>query len=739
MAIKKITGTILKSLNILPITIILFFSLAHHLFSIWERSAVSIAVFVVLGIPLLFLGLNLLFNGNKIDRLFHDWKKNRLMLFLAILLGFFGAYRVIESPKVFHSITITPGLDTTQVAEIIELKVNGDVIPLAKQAVESNWEVRDYAIAGSVESQPLHLSAFAPVGVPCDLLFYTLPEGGQITIMTGMTKIHKNLSSLAPEQISLEFKTGYRGIPYWLFIPFLFLMDWAAFSFLIYCVFRLYKYGEWIEDLAFTNNPRLVNHRRNILILVSLSVILHVCYALSVPLILDVDSPTYLNGAVYWIQNGTLDGVSSLRGPGTTFLFAPFLLLFGRNPWGLKIFLHLLGIGCVLLAYLISWQLSNNSRLSFLTGFITFLIPDLYYASTYVMSDLANIFFVLLFCLFVLIALKRRTLKWYLWAFFEGSFLVLLRPENLVVLCTGIFAVGIQPLWVVLKKFSKKESIGIRSAYKDIGIIGISALLAFLPIFWWCMHNYYHQDYFGLSNYSGQVLYDGWIYYGDASGLHFSNKESEAVQIIDNALLRYPAQISDNTGVATGAEIFSSLSNEGYSRNESMALLQTAVMDSIRKDWRLTMRLLWIKIGDALRPEIPHSFTFPLPGEPPIERPIEPLYFDAENVHIPVLILSTRWVYQRLDTFYWNLYPYWVWICLACLLIVLLRRPNIQWPMLVFITFTRLFIPLLMSVANWRYTTSAIVLLQIITINCIYLICLGMQSASRKPIAQLNE
>jgi len=336
--------------------------------------------------------------------------------------------------------------------------------------------------------------------------------------------------------------------------------------------------------------------------------------------------------------------------------------------------------------------------------------------------------------LFFIVALKTRAMKWYVSTLLVVSYLVLLRPENLVSLGVVVFAFGVQPIWNLFHKPDMEQHNDRQASYKDLTRIAIATLLAFLPILWWSAHNYTQQGFFGLSHSVGQPLYDGWIYFGEASRVPIMDLESEAIQEINEVLVRFPPKISDGAGVVTGGEIIVSLQQDGYTLDESMTLLKTAAIDAIVKDWKLSMKVLGLKLYQALRPELLSTLTYNLPHEPFIERPLEPIYFDPETIRVPALIQAMRWLNERLESFYLTLYPFWVWIDLACLFLILFRKPSIQWLVIFILTFTTIFIPILISHGNWHYTCYALILLQIIVVNNIYLIMRGIKGLTKNSL-----
>jgi hypothetical protein len=711
---------------IIPLAIVFFAFLCDHVFSIWEQPAVFIFITFLLGIPASIVLSLWVYTKVK----FHPtWKDERkILLFVSLLIGIAGAWYMSSMPEVYQKIIITPVLETQQNIALVEVKVNGNIISLENYAKESQWIIQNGMVLATFESKPLIIVSRGRVAAPAVLLFNSTSQSGSVFVKNGSVTTFTNLVASDERERSIKLLLGYRGIPYWLFAPFLFVINWVGCSLLIYLLLYVFKQGEFVIQNDAIPTTFVPKHLRNLLILILISSALHTWYALSMPLILDSDSPGYLDTAVHWVQNGTLNGITTIRTPGTTLLFAPFLYLFGRNAWGIKILLHLLGIGCVPLAYAICWKLSKKSALSFITGLLVILIPDMYFLSNFVMADIINIFFILLMLLFFIIALKTKAMKWYVSTLLVISYLILLRPENMISLGVVVFALGIQPIWDLFHKPTKEQHFNRQASIKDLTKIGIATLLACLPILWWCSHNYYQQGFFGLSHSIGQPLYDGWIYFGEASGVPMLNPESKAIKEMNEVLVRFPPNVSDGAGVATGGEIIVSLQKDGYTLDESMTLLKTAAIDAIGKDWKLSMRVFGLKLYQALRPELLSKLTYNLPDEPFIERPLEPKYFDPETIRIPAVILSARRVNQWLDTYYLTIYPFWVWIDLACLFLILLRKPSIPWLVLFISTFSTIFIPLLISHGNWHYTCYALILLQIIVVNSLYFFVRGFKS-----------
>ncbi len=255
-------------------------------------------------------------------------------------------------------------------------------------------------------------------------------------------------------------------------------------------------------------------------------------------------------------------------------------------------------------------------------------------------------------------------------------------------------------------------------------ILGLMAALATLPILAWMGHVHKVYGIYSLGNHPGIALYDGWVYYGDASKLSFSDPASPAMQKIQAALQEYPADISDKTGAATSLEVLPSLTRAGYSDLESYQLLQDAALDALRKDGQLTLKLFLLKAANCLRPEITHSVTYALPGEPAWTNPIKAQFFDAENVNLPALIGLQRTVNAAVREKYPAAFR-WVLACLAALTLSLVRRPARAWTALTLIVLTRIFVPAALALSNWRFTLGGWIPLQIAAVCWLFVFLHG--------------
>ena len=289
-------------------------------------------------------------------------------------------------------------------------------------------------------------------------------------------------------------------------------------------------------------------------------------------------------------------------------------------------------------------------------------------------------------------------------------------------LCLGAFKKVDLAQWKQDRNIKKqKETVEI------IRTITISLTIAAIPILLAAYNNQKTHGFFGLSNYAGEALYDGWIYFGDASNLQFSDQDSEAVKIINEAISQYPIEITDKNNIPTGWEIYPSLLKAGYSGDKAMDIFSQATFDSIQNDWHITQKVILRKISGALKPEVFHFQTLPLPGETLSLGPVKATYYDGETLSLPLLIniqrqINTYWT----KTFYPKTYPFIVDIFLLALLFSFSQKPSKLWLPFLAVTITRIFIPAVMALSVWRYTLAGLIPLEIMTITWLYFLYSGI-------------
>jgi 4-amino-4-deoxy-L-arabinose transferase-like glycosyltransferase len=700
--------------------VVMFLSLAHHTISLWEHPLWLMFVVFAIIVPIFILIL--VFVWGKTSSHIRQIGKNRLLLFLitSLCTGAFIAWRVYSIPASYHVIQITPIISGSEMIRLLEVQPNSAASTLKETALKAKWEEANGAFYATSHSQSFMLHFLSRANLPVNVLFESSPNSGSVRVSVDGGVVNTDLHADINGERLISSMTRYRGIPNGLFIPGLFLADIVTFGALILLLLVAQEIGQkQAEILATTDASNISLHRKNVLVLLLLGFILHLLNALATPLIVGPDSPSFLAGSIHLLKFGNLDGVSMIRGPGTTFLFAPIMLVFGQNPWGIKILLHLIALACIPLSYRIGWQLSRNQKMAFVAGLIAVLLPDLMFYSNYVMSDVPNIFCVLAFMTLLISALESNEPYWLFWTMLAGSFAALLRSENIAMLGIGLLFLFGSTIWHNLRTGTPIQNRLIQ--------IGASFGIALLPILWWSAHNLNVYDFFGISNYQGEVFYDGWVYSGDANHLSFSDPNSKAIKTIHDAMNKYPGTITDKSGIPTGWEIYPSLLKVGYTPDEAFHLLASAAWDSIKHDPALAIKLLFIKYRSGLKPEITFNNTYPLPGERQSTDDLKTSFFHTERVNLPILILLQRQINTMLMEWYPRLYLFWILSCLFFVFISLFRSPWDTWDAIVVLTLSRIFIPLSIGVAFWRYTLAGWLPAQIIAVSGLWILSRGIR------------
>jgi hypothetical protein len=710
----------------------------HHALNLWGLSFARFAALALGGTlvlaALLYLGWTRAASGLK------TISTGRWVLFVsgALLLAGIGAARFYTSPVSWHHLEIKSEGAVT----LLEIKGEGaEIAPFNQMKAASGWKLIDFSAGANSDrltawqaqtgAEPLAYAFQGPAGKPVTLLFATSPDSGSVTIQLDGVETQWVLSG-EPGQREVSLSGRYRDLPNSFFLTVIVLIDVLAYGFVILLFLAAQELGTRRLGRisgALCEDPENRDNfpYRPMGVLTALATGLHLLNALAVPLVLDVDSPTYLAGAVQWLAQGNLNGVAAQRGPGTTFLFAPVLALFGRNPWGMKLLLHGIGIGCVPLAYGLGWLVTAGLKpkarrwLAVLAGLAGALTPDLYFYSNYVMSDLANVFFGLLFLCLLLKALERGMLAWQAAVLLTASFATLLRGENSATLMVAAAFLVLKALADALPKWKADHRAGLNLALRGLGRTALSCLLAALPLLGWSAHNLQANGFFGLSNYTGAVIYDGWVFFGEASHVPVTDFDSPGIQAVQAALVHQnggePVPFTGDTW-----DDFAALTANGYSSEQAYALMQQAALDSIRKDPAQTLKLLAVKIDEGMQPGTTATHSFPLPGETKGMEKIKAQYFDTETLQIVPLIRVQRAVYAGLDWFFGHVYPAWVWICLAAMALSAFRKPFFIWAPVAVITFLKVIFPLVLGFGMWRYVVAGIVPLEILSFAVIQVI-----------------
>ncbi|OGO25065.1 MAG: hypothetical protein A2Y54_07190 [Chloroflexi bacterium RBG_16_51_16] len=685
-------------------------SLAHHEINFWGLAWYQQALSALAGISIAAFPIYhfLKLTWDRAAKL----PAKRWLVFLLPATIFAGilAWRITPSPVVWHQLEIFPDFqpDSSEV-RIIEIKLpQGSRIPFADIDPLGGWRiVDDTLVADGLNPEPLTYSFKGPIDNPIRLTLLTSPESPAITVsLDGL------ISTVVPEgtpgslkEVDLPVRYRY-GVPSGIAMSVMIGMDLLALLFLFTVIWLAQELVQNEEPPLWQKRPTAASHLTSLFILMGIGFILHSLNLLAVPLVVVGDSTSFLDGALYWLKNFNLDGVSSSRGPGVSMLIIPAMAIFGRDPWGLKIYMHLLAIGCIPLCYLLGWQLSGKRWFAFLSGLVAVLTPDLYLYSNLVMSEIPNIFFGLTYAVLLVLALEKFQWGWLLGPMVIGAFSVLVRPENIVMFVVGILFLTVKGFLVFRNQQYKSKPIN------PLLSLGLSVFIGILPLLWWSAHNYRVHGFFGLSDYAGEVLYDGWIYFGESSHIPITDPGSRAARIISSTYVHHPRS-ADDTDAPTGWDVFPALVNAGYSQQQAFAILRQTAIDSIVTNPTLALELLFIKIREGFVPETTATFTINLPGEYHPQDPLKSAYFDEESAVIPTLITFQQAVYLLMD--YWYIYGYqpWIWICLTALGLCLYRQPFFLWAPLVVLTGIRILFPTIMGLSHWRYALSGILPLQI--------------------------
>jgi 4-amino-4-deoxy-L-arabinose transferase-like glycosyltransferase len=692
--------TILASLSVV-------LGVSHHFLNFWGLEVWRETLIFFIAIPVLSFPILLFVNRVWDTRLKIEKKRQLLFFYPAMVVAALLTWYFYLAPSVWHQIEIIPAPgQSSKKIELYEIKIpRGRVLKFSKTDGFKGWVVQDNALkTTSANPGSVSYSFFSPVGETTSLLFLRSPGSRDVTVALDGKKMAVELHNPDTGLQSVSMTTSYKmGIPGGIVIFIVAAMDFSAFFFLIVFIWVIQEIAQFVPVGKVDQDDRFPSHRTNLIILLALAFGFHALNSLSVPLIVASDSPSYLQGSIHWLQYHNLEGVPAARGPGTTFLFVPAFLLFGKNPWGVKLALHLLAIAAVPALYRLGWQLFKRRSFAFFSGLIAVLMPEMYLYSNIVMSDVPNVFFVLACCTLLLSALEISSWKNLIAFALVCSFAVLLRPENVTLLAIGIAFLFIKIIW-------EKQDI-----YQRLQMLGVAVFLALIPLVYWSAHNNRVHGFFGLSNYADEVLYDGWIYFGEASGFQITDLGSPAVQSISEALNAYDKPLG-STLVPTGWEIYPALLQHGYTEHQAIKLLGDAAKDSIRKAPRLSTDLYFLKLKKAFVPEYIAlmATTFPLAGEKTIQQPGN-VYFDSEKALFPNLIPIQRRVYDGLPKFNTYVYRPLVLFCLVIALLAVYQKQFFLWLPVIAFSLSRMFVPITIGIASWHYMLAGIAILLMFT------------------------
>jgi 4-amino-4-deoxy-L-arabinose transferase-like glycosyltransferase len=679
------------------------FSLLHHIWNLWglswDRQVLSLLLLGPAFALLISIALKPIWDDCQAIEV-------RRWLEFGLPAGVIAAvltWQLFSVPEVGHELTIDPQADS-RVGEVRIREIRGaygNTIPHAQFSSLDSWSLRDgLLIAATPAAEPIHYSFRGPIGEVIRISFVTSPQSGVVSVILDGQRLELDLRGAEGNETRARLLTQYRwGALNFLIVPLIVLVDMLAALFLLGILWAAHEIGMHRSPTGSVRDGATpVSHRAGIVFVCSAGLLMHTVNFLAVPLRVTKDGPSYLEGAVRWAQFHDLDGASTYRGPGTMFLFAPAISLFGRNPWGVKLGLHALALACVPLAYWIGWQLQRKHCVAIAAGLATVLAPDLYAYSNYVMSEVPDLFALLAFCAALLSALRTLSMRWMVLSLLAGSMAVLVRPDNFMALSIGAAFLGLA-VWQIGRRGSDSDATAAVRSVRVRSLL-LAVLAAALPLIAWSVHNARLHGFFGLSDYGGEVLYDGWVYYGERSGIWILDHDSKAVERIDEV---FPITDHRGSDAPTGWTVWSALVENGYGSTDAFSLLGQAARDSIRRDLSKTSRLLVVKLQQAPRPQSTTPASFLSSDTEGLHAELTARYFDAEAGLVPSLARLQDCANDSVYIAYRYVYTFWLIIGMPMLWLAFYRRPSLVWMPAVVITLNALMLPIIVGMASWRY------------------------------------
>ena len=574
-----------RALSLLAAEAVLL-SVFHHWLDFWGLPWDKQVLLILVGGPILAFLISFLLTPVWNDLLKIEWRRWLLFFFPALMIASAVAWQLFSVPEVQHQLAIIPvGIDAPATIQISELKAAyGNVIPLSSFTNFAGWTMKDNGLlVGDTSADPIHYSFNGPIDQQVRVTFLTSPDSGSVKVVLDGNVQNIDLRGSIGDQRRARMDTQYLwGSLNFLIGPIIVSADLLTVLFLLTSIWMIQEIAQRHSVVSEQRKPdAFLSHRDGLLILCSLALVFHVVNFFAVPLTVFIkDSPSYLQGVAYWIRFHSLDGVSSFRGPGTTFLFIPVVAPFGKSPLGLKFLLHFLAFACIPINYRIGWQVGGRRWFAFFAGLLTILMPDLYLYSNMVVSEIPHVFFELLFITTLISALETMSFAWMVIALLVGSFSVLVRSESAVSLILGIVFLFVN---ILRETMIQQEALPynhkdfLSNSFNHLWRFGLAILVAGAPLLVWSIHNEKIYGFFGVSNYLGEILFDGWIYYGQNSHIPIVDPNSPAVHDINSV---YPLQPDRMKNVPTGWAYYRFLLRHGYTGEQAFSLLGQAAIDS---------------------------------------------------------------------------------------------------------------------------------------------------------------
>ncbi|MBI9045640.1 MAG: glycosyltransferase family 39 protein [Anaerolineaceae bacterium] len=508
-----------------------------------------------------------------------------------------------------------------------------------------------------------------------------------------------------------------------LFFLFLFLFIWAATSILWkkleVLTPRLKKIKTNLDNRLMANKITacLQPHILEILLLISISVVLHLVNLISNSLLVFGDTHTYLLGAVGLVEKGNLTNVYAARGPGLAILFGSVFKIFGENSTiPSHLFLHFLGIGCILMMYLIVWEVTRKKPLAFIGAIMTAFSAELMMYTNFLLSEIPVSFFLMISLYFILRFYNVRKYKYLLFSLLCASFSALIRTEmRLVLFVLILWAAGL-----LLLEWRKNSKTKLDNRKFLLVLVG-SSLIALLPILLWSYRNYVNNGFFGMSNYTSLVFYDG-LFLPAYGKYPVADMNSPAVQKIEEALHHHPdSKVSlDELGIGSSPvsldarliQSFYDISNE-----ETYEIISQAFFDSISENPFVYVDFLIHKVLSTIgKHEIYSLNVFSTECVEPLEQYIQ---------HCNTQLTTSRWreLLNLIQVIHWDIVNhlnvlkipfYWRLFSLISLTFIWLRKQTYLW--IIIISFTGLvcLMPIVIGLGIFRYLVPGLFLFNLI-------------------------
>jgi hypothetical protein len=715
-AFRKIYGQIVAS-----IIFGVFGSLSlYFTFFIERQKEVKLILFAGLFLVIGFSSYLILFRFFPVY--FQRFEKHRIVMMAVLTVAASAAISymfvtvgssLIQTRHNFELIPIGQKSDQSSGINVILFEIrdeNGEIVPFEKLDPNDSWEKSDHdglnaLIASNTQSESLLYPFYGNENDAIQVLFKSTDASGKVVLRLDtdeqlvdlFDEVEGDTILILQVDYNIQQKVG------------LFTIYFFGFLFLFLCLWGLWVIIELNTQNRLSSSAQIIlNYVRRtrdrpiwlLGILLTLSLTLHTISILSTPLKVYPDSGGYINAAISITKYRDWGSIlAAFRGPGWALMFSPILAVFGENPWPIKIFLHLLGIGQVLLAFGVGKIITQKNWVAFICGLLVLLSPDITASSNIILSESVVPFFVFLFVFTALKYLQTGRIYMIYFCFLVVLATWSLRTENLVLGFVFLTATGIQ---LGLKKLSNREIEIKRTALHLI----IALSMVILPMVYW--YSFLEKPMSKLvSTFRAAVVYSGWVQFGERTGMSFLDHSSPAVQVIKDAHEQsigfYLGKPQPNIGETWND--YRNMISIGMTDDEVADIFYQATIDSIRADPGKALELIFVKFKYTFRftSQAGYWDTDSLPGEdPPPDLHRFRRYFSVELVHFPKIIKLQR----SLNDFFndkLRIYTYWYWFCLIGTVIFLFRKPYYQGVLLGGVIFLQIVWPPIIGFGEPRF------------------------------------